>query len=197
MKTSIDIKPSETPPDSIISPETQEQVKDLIQEKIVIQPIVQPIQVQGETEPIVFQSYTAEPSLAETITEAEKWAVATVAQPLIAKGVTVYNDNIPAGTIRPREYVVMSVDDEVGDVDFADNKNDRTESLVTFIIQGQGNTFQNWVVEISNLIMDILRQERTKGKVRSITNRNIGIDETTNLLSRVITVFYRYKKENT
>lgn len=192
MKTSVEIKPAETPPDSPISPETQEQVKDLITEKIVIQPIIQPVQVQGETEPVIFQTYTAEPSLAETITEAEKWAVATIAQPLIAKGVKVYNDNIPKNEVRPREYVVMSVDDEVGDIDFADNKNDRTESLVTFIIQGQGNTFNNWVVEISNLIMDILRQERTKGKVRDITNRNIGLDETTNLLSRVITVWYRF-----
>lgn len=194
MKTSVTIKPSTETQTETLSPEVIEQAQQAVKQEVVLQPIVQPIVYQDASEqPIKWQTYTAEPLLAETITEAEKWAVQTIAQPLIAKGVKVYNDTIPPNEVRPREYVVLSVDDEVGDIDFSDNKNERTESLVTFIIQGQGNTFQNWVVEISNLIMDILRQERTKGKIRSVTNRTVGLDETTNLLSRIISVWYRFK----
>lgn len=190
MKTSVNISPStDTPSNSYLTPETQEKIIDVITDKIVVHVPVE----TTETAIPLFQSYTAEPLLQETITPAEAWATATVAQPLIAKGVKVYNDTPPPPSEpRPREYVVMTVDEEVNDINFAGNTNRRKESLISFIIQGQGNTFENWVVEISKLIQDILRQERTKGKVRSITNRDVGFDETSRLLSRIITVWYQY-----
>lgn len=196
-KDKIILPPLETPPqaaESLIPSETQEQVKDLIAEKIVIQPIVQPIQVQSDEQlKPQFQTFTADPQFEEVATYAETWTWQNIAQPIIARGVKVYNDNIPENEIRPREYVVMSVDDQVQDINFADNRNQNEESLVTLIIQGFGNTFDNWVVEISNFIHELLRGFREQGKVHSIVNRNIGIDETTQTLSRTINFWLVYE----
>lgn len=169
------------------------EIQHRVVEKLILPEIIQPYRIlDAEQLPPQFQLYTADPQFEEIITPAESWAWNKIALPIIAKGIKVYNDNIPPNTVRPREYVVMSVDDDITDINFSGNKNNKTESLVTFIIQGEGNTFQNWVVEISNSIMDILRKERKNGKVRNISNRNIGLDEITNLLSRVITVIYEY-----
>lgn len=175
-----------------LSETEQSEIVDAIQEKIIIQPIIQPIQTQT-VELLIpqFQTFTADPQFEEIATYAETWNWENVAKPIIAKGVTVYNDNIPANIVRPREYCVFTADDEVRDINFAGNKNFDEESLCTWVIQGNGNTFENWVVEISKFIHELLRGFRKQGKIHSTTNRKVGFDETTNILSRTIT-FWLY-----
>lgn len=189
MKSEVTIPYSPTEP---LDNETQEQVVSAVQEKIVIQPIIQPIQVQGEESLITWASYTPEPSFEEIITPAESWTWQNIAKPIQAKGVKVYNEVVPINEVRPQEYVVMSVDNEIRDIGFADNTNYNEESFIILTIQGHGNTFENWVVEASKFTHEILRGYRERGIVHSISNRKIGFDETTQMLSQTISFWLVY-----
>jgi hypothetical protein len=173
--------------------ELQNQVAEQIQEQVVLPPIVQPI-VYNEVAQVPIQWATSnnEPAFIEQPTPAEKWVIQNIAIPVQSKGITVYNDNIPQNTVRPDTYVVIIVDEEIRDIYFAGNKNINEESLITIIIQGHNTTFDNWVVECSNYIQDLLRDFRAKGIVRNITNRNIGYDEEKQITTRTITFFYKY-----
>lgn len=170
-----------------------QEVQQKVVEKLILPEIIQPIVVQSNEQiKPQFQLFTADPQFEEKATYAETWTWQNIALPTIAKGVKFYNDNIPADEVRPREYVVMSVDDEVRDINFANDKNNNEESFCTLIIQGLGYTFNNWVVEISKFVHGLLRDFRKKGDVHSINNRKIGFDETTQILSRTITFWLQY-----
>lgn len=198
IKTEVTLAPvEETTPQNTLSSETIQEIQQQVAETVTLQPIVQPIVYESESElPIQWQTYTLDPMIEEKITPAEKYVNETFAQPIIAKGVTVYNDTIPTGTVRPTTYVVFTVDDELRDISFSDNKNQQQDSFVTFIIQGRGNTFQNWVVEVADVLQDIARVERNKKKIHNITNRSIGFDEENNLLSRTFTFWVINKIDN-
>jgi hypothetical protein len=186
-------QPQIQPDTSELQSQIQEPIAEQVQKQVVMQPIVQPIVYRDTADaPILWNKQKLNHSFVEQPSKAETWAWQNIAQEIEAKGITVYNDNIPQNTIRPETYVVITVDEEIQDVMFSDNKNQKRESLITCIIQGHGNTFKNLVAEVSNGIQWNLRKFREQGIVRNITNRNIGYDEDKDILTRIITFWYRY-----
>jgi hypothetical protein len=183
----------EQPPLQTDTSELQDKVAEKIQEQVILPTIVQPIVYDNvEDIPIQWNKSKLNHEFVEHPSKAETWVVENISQPLISKGIKVYNDNIPKNAVRPETYVVITVDEEIQDIMFADNRNYKRESLISCIIQGHSNTFKNLVNEVANNIQWNLREFREQGIVRNISNRNIGYDEDKDILTRIVTFFYIY-----
>ena len=196
LKTSIELPPEA--PQSLVEP-LKEQVTQQITEQIqsqptILQPIVQPIikEEQKLSEKIMWGA-TSGTVLQEIITPSEQFAVDKIAHPLKSKGVTVYLYNIPANLVfRPNEYVIIIPDDRIGGIDFADNRKQRDECRTQVIIQGHGDTMQNYVLEISLMIYKILEDELAQGRIHRLSeNEDNGYDVNVDIYTRTVSYWYR------
>jgi len=201
IKKEVILTPAETQPkEPIIPQDAQEEIQDKISTEILptiiqpIQPVIQPI---FEQNPIQFLSTSTTKGL-DFITPAEKWAVETIGQTVASHNVTVYLGEKRIPLIRPQEYLIILINQQLGEIEFADNESGINTSQINFIVQGIGDQFESKGEKIYFRIIRRLRRERKNNM--NVFNINpigyIGWDKDANLSSWSVSCIYQYEADN-
>lgn len=196
-----------TPPqviESPITPETQEQIKTIIQETQVLQPLIQPVIVQ-QGEPI--QQYTgtiATDIFPEKISKPEHEINRIVRIPIITDATNNFQLNmwfwndLPKDletnmNSRPPLWVIARPEIQITPIEYADNKPTRFTASGQFIIQAFGTYDINSVYETASAITELLLIENEEsGNISALNQSDSGWDSSANVATTVISYTLTY-----